>query len=178
MLERKPAVPLRRTGAALLSAAGLLLAVGMLFALASCVTAPHEETPALSALNGLLTGETWILSGIAFQGVFLSIEPAHNAGNVLVFHTDGTFQTSSGYDVLEGTWRTEDTGSGTEAGVEFRPDPLQNSLNTDPEAARFQDAYRAGLSAAKTISAYGDQFFLYDAGGNPLLGFIRNNPDW
>ena len=130
-----------------------------------------------------LAGKTWILSGILFDGVFIPMEPAHSAGNVLVFNRDGTFRTTAAALVMSGTWMLaapdrEGDGAQPNAAIAMAHTSLAGEKEEDPAAAKFQATYLSAFERASALTAYGNSFMLFDSEGRHILSFILNNPDW
>ena len=164
----------------------LLAAALAAFFAAGCATqGPAPDIPQATydpLLLQQLEGKTWVLSGILFDGAFIPMEPAHSAGNVLVFNKDGTFRTTAARLVMSGTWRLAPPRGGGEASpdaaIAMKRTSIEGEREEDPDADRFQEAYLSAFEEAAELSAYGNSFMLYDAGGRHILSFILNNPAW
>ena len=144
--------------------------------------AVQEESEAVRILAQALEGKTWILSGILFDGAFIPMEPAHSAGNLLVFNKDGTFSTTAARQIMSGTWHLASPKGNSEASpdaaIAMERTALAGEREDDPAADKFQEAYLSAFEEATALAAYGDSFMLYDAAGRHILSFILNNPAW
>lgn len=165
-------------------------AFAILFA-AGCATLPDQKDSAEKSagerealrISEQLAGKTWILSGILFNGIFIPMEPAHSAGNVLVFRTDGTFQTTAAASIISGTWKVSAAEKDSEeakfsSSIKITRTALTGEKEQDRDAELFQQTYLSALEKAAGINAYGDSFMLYASDGSHILSFILNNPAW
>ena len=142
----------------------------------------QEDSEAVRILASKLSGKTWILSGILFDGTFIPMEPAHSAGNVLVLNKDGTFSTRAARQIMSGTWQLASPKAGgsapPDAAIKVERTDIAGEREEDPDADKFQEAYLSAFEAAAALAAFGDGFMLYDSDGRHVLSFILNNPYW
>lgn len=157
-----------------------LLITAFLFVLSGCFTGKVGTTaPAeLSELQQELTNKTWLLSGMFFENQFIPLEPGHGSNHILLFYEDGTFESSTGINVLEGTWTLKKPAGNGRAGISFEITSESHETYGDEDAAKFENTFIGLFDSVRKIDSYGNQFSLYDGEGKTILKFILNNPDW